>query len=128
MKSITDGLSAWGVPDGAVFFEAFGPATVKKAAPTVTPAAAAAAPGFKITFGKSGKTCDWRQDLGSVLEVAEAQGIRIDAGCRAGSCGSCIVAIKSGDVEYLSKTEAQPEAGSCLTCICKPKSDLVLDA
>jgi uncharacterized protein len=128
MKSITDGLSEWGVPDSAVFFEAFGPATVKKAAPAVTPAAVAASPGFNITFGKSGKTCAWRPDLGSVLEFAEAQGIRIDAGCRAGSCGSCLVAVKSGDVEYLTKTEVDPEAGSCLTCICKPKSDLVLDA
>src|SRR5690606_27530064 len=32
MKSITDGLKEWGVPDKNVFFEAFGPATVKKAA------------------------------------------------------------------------------------------------
>jgi ferredoxin len=63
-----------------------------------------------------------------VLELAEGQGVRIDAGCRAGSCGSCLVAVKSGEVEYLSKPEAEPEAGSCLTCICKPKSDLVLDA
>ncbi len=128
MKSITDGLGEWGVPDSAVFFEAFGPATVKKAAPAATPAAAADAPGFTITFGKSGKTCTWRPDHGSVLELAEAQGVRIDAGCRAGSCGSCLVAVKSGEVEYLSKPEAEPEAGSCLTCICKPKSDLVLDA
>ncbi len=30
MKSISEGLEAWGVPDKSVFFEAFGPATVKK--------------------------------------------------------------------------------------------------
>ena len=30
MKSISEGLEAWGVPDKNVFFEAFGPATVKK--------------------------------------------------------------------------------------------------
>ncbi|MEO6181975.1 MAG: FAD-binding oxidoreductase, partial [Verrucomicrobiota bacterium] len=35
MKAITDDLSAWGVPDSAVFYEAFGPATVKKTAPKV---------------------------------------------------------------------------------------------
>ena len=29
MKSITDGLEAWGVPEKDVYFEAFGPATVK---------------------------------------------------------------------------------------------------
>lgn len=125
MKSITDDLKAWGVPDGSVFFEAFGPATVKKAA---APAAAVAAgPAVNITFARSGKTCPWQPGL-SVLELAEAQGIRIDAGCRAGSCGTCLVAIQSGNVEYLTKTEVQPEEGSCLTCICRPKTDLVLDA
>jgi ferredoxin-NADP reductase len=30
MKSITDGLEAWGVPEKNVYFEAFGPATLKK--------------------------------------------------------------------------------------------------
>ena len=123
MKSITDDLKTWGVPDNAVFFEAFGPATVKKAAAPPT----ASAVGVKVTFGKSGKTCDWQPGL-TVLELADAAGIRIEAGCRAGSCGTCVVAIKSGSVEYLQKTEAQPEEGSCLTCICRPKTDLVLDA
>jgi ferredoxin-NADP reductase len=128
MKSITDDLHTWGVPDSAVFFEAFGPATVKKAPAATAPAPVApGAPAVKVTFGKSGKTCDWQPGL-SVLELAEAHGIRIDAGCRAGSCGTCLVAIQSGNVEYLTKTEVQPEEGSCLTCICRPKTDLVLDA
>ncbi len=52
----------------------------------------------------------------------------IDSGCRAGSCGSCITAIKEGEVEYLSQPGSVPDAGSCLTCIAVPKSNLVLDA
>jgi ferredoxin len=54
--------------------------------------------------------------------------VKIDSGCCAGSCGSCVVAIKSGDVDYLKKPDATPESGSCLTCVCRPKSHLVLDA
>ncbi len=127
MNSITDDLRKWGVPDSTVFFEAFGPATVKKTAAPAVAAPAVAGPAVKVTFGKSGKTCAWQAGQ-SVLELAEAQGIRIDAGCRAGSCGSCLIAVKSGSVEYLQKTEVQPEDGSCLTCICRPKTDLVLDA
>jgi ferredoxin-NADP reductase len=38
MKSLTDGLEAWGVPDKDVHFEAFGSATVKKKAAVPTPA------------------------------------------------------------------------------------------
>ena len=64
----------------------------------------------------------------SILEFAEANGVKIDAGCRAGNCGTCLVAIKSGSVDYVSPSGASAEHGSCLTCICKPKTDLVLDA
>jgi len=39
-----------------------------------------------------------------------------------------LVAIKSGEVDYLSEPGEKPESGSCLTCICKPRSNLVLDA
>ncbi len=48
--------------------------------------------------------------------------------CRAGNCGTCITAIKSGEVSYVGEPGAEPEAGSCLTCISVPKSKLTLDA
>jgi len=127
MKSITDGLEAWGVPDANVFFEAFGPATVKKAAPVV-PAVESSAPSLQITFSRTGKVCAWKPTLGSLLDLADEHGIKIDSGCRAGNCGTCLVAIKSGAVDYVTEHGADAESGSCLTCICKPRSNLVLDA
>ena len=45
-----------------------------------------------------------------------------------GNCGSCIVAIKSGEVEYIGTHGADVEVGSCLACICRPKTALVIDA
>ena len=128
MKSLTDGLEAWGVPDKDVYFEAFGPATVKKkaAAPTLEETTLLAK--IDITFARSNKTVRWEPSAGNILEFAGAQGVKIDSGCCAGSCGSCVVAIKSGAVDYLKKPDAEPEAGSCLTCVCRPKNDLVLDA
>jgi len=128
MKTITDGLAAWGVPDKHVHFEAFGPATVKKAAPAVAASDTMMLSKIVVTFGRSGKKHHWNPATGSLLDFAESHGVKIDAGCRAGNCGTCLVAIKSGDVEYLTSQGASAEAGSCLTCICKPKSDLVLDA
>lgn len=126
MKSITDDLTTWGVPDSAVFFEAFGPATVKKTAPKI--AVDASAPALQVTFSRTGKVSVWNPQLGSLLDLADELGIKIESGCRAGNCGSCLVAIKSGNVHYVSEHGASSEDGSCLTCICKPKSDLVLDA
>lgn len=124
MKSITDDLAEWGVPDANVHFEAFGPATVKKTAPVDT---AMLSP-YLVTFGRSGIKHHWNPARASLLEFAESHGIRIDAGCRAGNCGTCLVAIKSGEVAYLTPSGAGAEKGSCLTCICKPKSDIILDA
>ena len=128
MKSITDGLEAWGVPDADVHFEAFGPATVKKKAVAPTPEETTHLAKINVTFGRSNKTVRWEPSAGNLLEFAQAQGVKIDSGCCAGGCGTCLVAIKSGEVTYLKKPDAEPDAGTCLTCICRPKKDLVLDA
>jgi uncharacterized protein len=128
MTAISEGLEAWGVPDKNVFFEAFGPATVKKKSAGHATEHIAKTEGYEVTFGKTGKKRQWSAANGSLLDFALAEGIRIDSGCRAGSCGSCLVAIKSGDVEYISEPGEKPESGSCLTCICRPKGALVLDA
>jgi len=128
MKSLTDGLEAWGVPDSVVHFEAFGPASVKKKSAVLTPAETAHLTKINITFGRTGKTVRWEPSAGNILEFAQSQGVKIDSGCCAGSCGSCVVAIKTGEVDYLKKPDATPDAGTCFTCVCRPKSDLVLDA
>ena len=128
MKTLNDGLEAWGVPEKDIHYEAFGPATVKKKAAPAVAAGAAAGPVCKITFAKSGKELDWNPAQANLLDFALENGLRIESGCRAGSCGVCSVAIKSGSVDYLKPPDAAPEGGSCLTCICRPKGDLVLDA
>jgi hypothetical protein len=126
MSALVDGLKAWNVPEGEIFFEAFGPATVKR--PALQSPGSTTTQALKIQFGRSGKVCAWHADAGSLLELAENNGVNIDSGCRAGNCGTCVVAIKSGEVKYLHEPGADVEAGSCLTCIAVPKTALVLDA
>ena len=121
MSSITSGLEEWGVPEDDINFEAFGPATVKK-----TPAAehTDAALGTTITFDMSGKSVTWNGDGRSILELAEQNGVDIDSGCRAGNCGTCATAIKSGRVKYLSEPGSPQEEGTCLVCIAVPDGDV----
>jgi ferredoxin-NADP reductase len=128
MKSITDGLEAWGVPEKDVHFEAFGPATVKKKTVEPTASETVFLSKLQVTFARSSKTLRWEPSAGNLLEFARAEGVRIDSGCCAGSCGSCLVAIKSGSVHYLKPPATELEQGTCLTCICRPKGNLVLDA
>jgi ferredoxin-NADP reductase len=130
MESITEDLRKWGVPDEWVHFEAFGPASVRRAAKPEAKVAVTFPPfgGLEVTFARSGKKVEWQGGGRSILELAEEARIKIDAGCRAGNCGSCLVAIKSGKVEYITAHGADVEEGSCLACICRPASALVIDA
>ena len=123
MASLTTDLRDWGVPDEDVYLEAFGPASVQKKAP-----AAAVVTGQVVTFARSNKKFTWDGSHDSILELAEANGVELDSGCRAGSCGTCITAVKTGEVSYVEEPGSLPEAGSCLACVSVPKTDLVLDA
>jgi len=122
------------VPEKHIHYEAFGPASVQKKKPADDGVGAAAdaglpaGPAIDVTFGRSGKKLRWDPAAASLLDFAEANGIRIDSGCRAGNCGTCVTAIKSGQVRYNIETGAKPEDGSCLTCVSVPKGSLVLDA
>jgi len=131
MNSLFEGLREWGVPENDINYEAFGPATVQKKKEADTKDKDPAPEGevaFEVQFEKSGVTVPWDASIGSILDFAEENDVDIDFGCRAGNCGSCITAIKSGDVDYLSEPGEKPESGSCLACISVPKGAIVLDA
>ena len=113
------------MPDTDIHFEAFGPATVKK---TKAETQAGDAPTVEVVFDRSGKTIQWDPSADSLLTFAEDNGIVIESGCRAGNCGTCVTAIKSGEVTYVAEPGATPEDGSCLTCVSVPKTPLTLDA
>jgi ferredoxin-NADP reductase len=126
METVTRDLREWGVPDADVHFEAFGPATVKRQAPPALESRAADV--VKISFSRCHKTIEWRQNDGSILELADKHGVPMSAGCRAGNCGTCETAVREGTVKYLIKTGFNPTEGSCLPCVAIPEGDLVLDA
>jgi ferredoxin-NADP reductase len=129
MDSLVSGLYEWGVAKKDVKFEAFGPATVKKgAAGDSAPAAGSNVPAMEIEFSRSGKKIPWDADCANLHAFAEKHGVPIDYSCGAGSCGSCLVAIKQGTVHYDMEPGHDVDEGSCLTCICRPSSNLVIDA
>lgn len=131
MESITSDLRAWGVPDAWVHFEAFGPASVKRPVEAKGGAAVervAVAEGVEVTFARSARTISWTGAHASILDLAEEHGIPIAASCRSGNCGSCVVGVKSGEVEFVDRPGDKPESGTCLACVCKPNGPVVLDA
>jgi uncharacterized protein len=125
VKDLRTDLADWGVPKKNIHFEAFGPATVKKCKADTGKESNVK---LSIQFEKSGKTLAWDTKSASLLDFAEANGIPIDSGCRAGNCGTCLTAIKSGKVELVGEPGSEPESGSCLACISVPKENMTLDA
>ena len=84
----------------------------------------------KIIFQKSGLTLDWLGDEENILELAEANDLDLDYGCRMGNCTACQHKIVSGEVEYAMGHSGEPDEGHALLCCCAPKgdADLVIDA
>ncbi len=126
MDTIVTDLETWGVPERHVHFEAFGPASAKQVHPN--PATTDDQAGFEVRFERSGKSCRWEPSSGSLLDLAEAQGVAIDFGCRAGNCGTCSVALKRGKTGVIHEPGIDVEEGSCLACVSRPEADLVIDA
>jgi ferredoxin-NADP reductase len=119
METLVPALEDWGVPPARLHYEAFGPATVARRG-------SAAGPALGVAFSRSGRRLEWTS--GSLLELAESQGLRVESGCRSGCCGACQTAIESGEVAYDQAPEFNVEPGHCLLCMARPKTDLILTA
>ena len=130
LESLVPALKDCKVPDTHIHFEAFGPSSIKRrsAKDSVIDAQNEAAMAIFVNFAQSGKQLQWPLLAGSLLELAEAQGISVNSGCRAGSCGSCQTKILSGEVAYRQPPDYDPEPGTCLLCVCTPKTSITLEA
>jgi ferredoxin-NADP reductase/MOSC domain-containing protein YiiM len=123
MQSLAEGLRAWGVPDDRIHSEAFGPASIKAAAEPSSRRDVS----LEVTFARSDVATVWTRPDSPLLELAEDSGISIPFGCRAGSCGTCVTKLVSGDVSYLHEPGAPLAEGEVLTCVAVPETEVVLD-
>ena len=97
MESLTRDLNGWGVPENRVHFETFGPSSVKQVGSATRPPMSLAKTG-SVNFKRSGKVVDWNGACANLLELAEQHGVAISSGCRAGNCGTCVVAVQGGEI------------------------------
>jgi ferredoxin-NADP reductase len=124
MESLVPALCEWGVPESHVHFEAFGPASIK----SIGRSAQQATKPCEVRFERSGRVAMWDGSFASLLEFGESLGVAIPSGCRAGSCGECMTAIRGGSVLPLKKSAISVPAGQCLACISVPAEGIALDA
>ncbi len=136
MQSVHPLLRSLGVPKAQIATEFFGPATLSGAdvdtleSPPLrsreNPARGDLA-GPLVTFQRSGREAVWSDNLGSLLEFAEAAGLQPPFSCRAGICNACRTRVIDGDVDYFETPLDPPEPGEALLCCSRPAGPLVLD-
>jgi len=83
-----------------------------------------------VFFQKSNVSVEWDGQFESILELAEANDLDLDYGCRMGNCTACQQKLVSGEVDYPSGHTGEPDEGNELLCCCVPKgdADIVIDA
>ena len=132
MSALRESLEEWGVPATEILKEMFGNSSVKQVCPKPPSDGQSGdetkpAKTCKVTLGRSGRDIPWDGSCTNLLDFLHKNEIDVDEGCRAGNCGSCVVAVKSGHFAYLTEPGAEQEDGSCFTCIAVPQDDLTLD-
>ncbi|SAL42078.1 pyridoxamine 5'-phosphate oxidase [Caballeronia sordidicola] len=120
MRDLYSGLRALNVADDRIRFEAFGPASVKRDKGLINLMPIVPERLAKVVFKRSQKTVQWSPEDGSLLELAEANGVEVASNCRSGVCGTCSTRIISGDITYPVPCEGEAEAGMALLCSAIP--------
>ena len=133
MDDMRSALMTLGLDPARVATEVFG------AHPSITPGIAAApatpphppagdpGPGPDVTFARSGLTVPWRNDVASVLELAEACDVPTQWSCRTGICHTCETGLLAGTVTYDPPPIDPPADGNVLVCCAVPREGLVID-
>lgn len=91
-----------------------------------------AASSFKVKLVPSASELTCRSDQ-TLLDGCIQIGLPVPYNCRSGECGDCMARLVAGDVQELPGadpaifTDAHRAQGHILTCMCFPRSDIVLD-
>lgn len=115
-------LTTAGIPAERVHQEVF----VSPGSSGITPQEPPEGP-FKVSFSTSGRVARWQPADGSLSELAEAQGLTVPSGCRAGACRSCARPLRGGRVVYPTPPALPPDPGTALLCVAVPAEDTDID-
>jgi ferredoxin-NADP reductase/predicted pyridoxine 5'-phosphate oxidase superfamily flavin-nucleotide-binding protein len=124
LESLYEALNDLGVADARIHYELFHPGTtVLRKAPGESeglPEELAGRDPVQVRFEKTGVDIEWTPSSGTLLDLAESQGLRPAYSCRSGICQTCSTRIKSGAVDYAAPPMADPPDGEALICCAYP--------
>ena len=136
LESIYSGLKDLNVPDERVHYEFFGAGSTllknQHDTPVVLSEDLADRAPIPVRFARSEKTATWDPAKGTLLDLAESEGLRPAYSCRSGICQTCTTGVLAGAVDYLESPMAAPDEGQALICCSYPnlgegENEMVLD-
>ncbi len=122
-QALYDGLRSYNIADQRIHAEAFGPSSLVRHTDSAEPATLlppVANSTVPIKFMTSLKEARWTPQSGSLLELAEARGLRPEYSCREGHCGSCKTRLLKGAVTYKTRPSAKVAEDEVLICCAVP--------
>ena len=69
-----------------------------------------------VRFAQSGVEAIWDPTKGTLLDLAESEGLEPIYSCRSGVCQTCAVSVLGGSVDYTDPPAAPPPDGMALIC------------
>lgn len=126
MHSMYEGIKSLNVSDDRIHYEFFGAGASlhREAHPSFEAAAAPKVGPVPVRFARSGIEAVWEPSKGTLLDLAESEGLTPAYSCRSGICQTCSTKILSGDVQYLEPPMAPPNADEALICCSFPRREV----
>lgn len=122
-QALYDGLRGYGIGDGRIHAESFGPSSLRRTAEAGTVAPVRPAPSSRpvpVMFVDSREEARWTPQSGSLLQLAEARGLAPEFSCREGICGTCRTRRLDGATTYVREPTASVADDEVLICCAVP--------
>jgi ferredoxin-NADP reductase/predicted pyridoxine 5'-phosphate oxidase superfamily flavin-nucleotide-binding protein len=118
MESLYEALKELNVADERINYEFFGSGATlgKKQSSGSLISDLDGQQSVPVQFARSGINTTWDPSRGSLLDLAESEGLQPAYSCRSGVCQTCATKISQGEVAYIEPPMVDP--GECTTLIC----------
>ncbi len=122
-NAIRNKLLNMGVKEGCIHEDLFSSPTLST---PVTRIASQTKP-IAVRFSDASAHCDtvWKPESGTLLDLADENGIKLPANCRSGACRACLLPV-SGAVEYLTEPIVPAPKNQAYMCCAAPLGELTV--
>jgi hypothetical protein len=123
MKSLYDGLKSLRIADERIHYEFFGPGATLHKGPGIGSLVEDLGDQqpVPVHFARSEIQTTWDPSKGTLLDLAESEGLQPAYSCRSGICQTCATKVSQGEVAYLEPPMVDPGKSTALICSSYPR-------